>query len=511
MVARRARAHVARMPSTRSATGAPSAPSDRRAPADAHVVVVGGGISGLSAAERLTREDAAVRVTVLEGAPRLGGPIQTERRDGFVLELGPDVVVASKPATRALCERLGIGHRLHGTNPAARGAYVLRGGRLHRLPPGLSGLMPTRLLPFIASGLLSPAGKTRVLAEPLVPGRVHGPEESVAEFVTRRLGREMYERLVEPLLTGIYAGDGTALSLAATFPQLAAMERSHGGLLRGVRAARVAAEARAEPAGSVFLSLPTGMHELVEALERRLAATGRVTIRRRTQVRAVEPDGAGGARVRLADGETLEADAVVVATPAHAAAELLRDADVALAAELEGIPHTSTAIVTLAYDAASLPRRLDATGYVVPRVERREVMACTWSSTKFLGRAPADAALVRLFLGGAHHAHVVDEDETALVARARAELRETLGLEAAPRFSRVVRWERGMPQYHRGHRERVARVEARIAARHGWLALAGNAYHGVGIPDCIRSGERAAERALAAVASGAGVAAAVAA
>jgi oxygen-dependent protoporphyrinogen oxidase len=371
--------------------------------------------------------------------------------------------------------------------------------------------MPTRLLPFIASGLLSPAGKTRVLAEPLVPGRVHGPEESVAEFVTRRLGREMYERLVEPLLTGIYAGDGTALSLAATFPQLAAMERAHGGLLRGVRAAPSRRRRAREPAASAFLSLPTGDARAGRGARAAAGRTGRVTIRRR-DAGAGRGAGRRGRRPRAPrrrrDARGRRGDR------RHAGARrgaLLREADAPLAAELDAIAHTSTAIVTLAYDAASLPRRLDATGYVVPRVERREVMACTWSSTKFLGRAPADAALVRLFLGGAHHAHVVDEDETALVGRARAELRETLGLEAAPRFSRVVRWERGMPQYHRGHRERVARVEARIAARHGWLALAGNAYHGVGIPDCIRSGERAAERALAAVASGAGVAAAVAA
>jgi oxygen-dependent protoporphyrinogen oxidase len=499
------------MLSSRAAAGASPAPTDACVPSGAHVVIVGGGISGLSAAECLVRSDVAVRVTVLEGSSRLGGPIQTERRDGFVLELGPDVVVASKPAARALCERLGIGDRLHGTNPAARGAYVLRGGRLHRLPPGLSGLMPTRLLPFLASGLLSPLGKARALAEPLVPGRVHGPEESVAEFVSRRLGREMYERLVEPLLTGIYAGDGASLSLAATFPQLAAMERAHGGLLRGLRAARRAAESRAEPSSSAFLSLPTGMHELVEALERRLAASGRVTIRRRAEVRAVEADGTGGARVRLAAGEAIDADAVIVATPAHAAGALVRGADAPLAAELDAIVHSSTAIVTLAFDAASLGRRLDATGYVVPRAERREVMACTWSSTKFLGRAPGDAALVRLFLGGSHHPAVVDEDDASLLARARAELRETVGVRADPRFVRVVRWPKGMPQYHRGHRERVARIEQRVEARHAWLSLAGNAYHGVGIPDCIRSGERAAERALAAVAHRAGPARAAAA
>lgn len=500
----------------RAAALADGPPSGASAAGGPSVVIIGGGISGLAAAERLVRAHPRVRVTVLEGSARLGGVIQTERVDGFVMERGPDVVVASKPAVRELCERLGIAGRLHGTNPAAHGAYVYRRGRLHRLPPGLTGLMPTRLLPFVTSGLLSPLGKARVLMEPLVPGRVHGPEESVAEFVTRRLGREMYERLTEPLLTGIYAGDGERLSLEGTFPQLAAMEREHGGLLRGLHAQRAAAAgaaaarpaagaAKASAKASAFLSLPTGMHELIEALERTLAATGRVHVRREARVRAVLPTGAvdgdaPAARVLLADGQALAAHAVIVATPAHVAAGLVASADHALARELDAIEYSSTALVSLAYRAADVPRRLDATGYVVPRVERRPVMACTWNSTKFLGRAPAGMALFRLFFGGAHRPELFECDDATLQAMARQELRETLGVAAEPHLVRVARWERGMPQYHRGHRERVARIE-RLVGRHAWLALAGNAYHGVGIPDCIRTGAAAADRALAAVAA----------
>jgi oxygen-dependent protoporphyrinogen oxidase len=251
------------------------------------------------------------------------------------------------------------------------------------------------------------------------------------------------------------------------------------------------------PATSTFLSLPTGMHELVEALEPALLASGRVTIRRRAVVRAVVRDEAGGGRVLLADGAALEADAVVVATPAHVAATLVAGADAELGRALDGIEYSSTATISLAFATADVPRKLDATGYVVPRAEHRPVMACTWNSTKFLGRAPAGSALFRLFFGGAHRPELFARSDDELLAMARAELREVLGVTAEPRFTRVARWERGMPQYHRGHRERVARIEELVETRHPWLALAGNAFHGVGIPDCIRSGEAAAARALA--------------
>ena len=468
-----------------------------------HVVVVGGGISGLAAAERLAR-DEGVDVTVVEADVRLGGIVQTERVDGFLIERGPDVVVAAKPATRALCERLGIADRLHGTS--VRGAYVSRRGRLRRLPQGLSGLMPTRLAPLALSGLLSPWGLLRVAAEPLRASGDPAEEETVAAFMVRRLGREMYERISEPLLTGIYAGAGTRLSIDATFPQLRAMERSHGSLLRGFRARAAApavapavAPAAGEAAPSPFLSLPTGMGELVETLEATLARSGRVVVRRATPVRAiVAPEPAAGrpARVTLDGGETLACDAVIVATPAPMTATLLHPVDPLLSREIGAIEQGSTAHVTLGYPLADVPRALDATGYVVPSIEGRAVLACTWASSKLPGRAPADAALFRLFVGGARRPELVDRPDDELVAIARAELAEMLGVRAAPRLVRVTRWRGAMPQYHVGHVARVERIEARAAA-HRWLGVAGNAYRGVGVPDCIASGERAAERVLA--------------
>jgi protoporphyrinogen/coproporphyrinogen III oxidase len=313
----------------------------------------------------------------------------------------------------------------------------------------------------------------------------------------RRVGRELYERLMEPLLTGIFAGDGSRLSLAATFPQLSALEREHGSLFRGVRAQRAAAGGR-PPAHPPFMAPRGGMQELIDALERTLRGSGRVEIRLGTPVAALAPaaDPVEGAVVSLADGTTLRGDAVIVATPAPVAASLLAPLDPALGADLAAIELGSTATVTLAYRATDVPRPLDATGYVVPRIEGRPVLACTWVSSKFAGRAPAGTVLLRLFFGGARRPELVEQDDDARVALARAEVREVLGAVAEPTLVRVVRWRRAMPQYHVGHVARVERIERRVAAL-PWLALAGNAYRGVGIPDCIRSGELAADRVVA--------------
>jgi oxygen-dependent protoporphyrinogen oxidase len=475
--------------------------SGRESSRERHVVVVGGGISGLAAAERLARAREALRITLVESSARLGGCIGTERVDGFVIERGPDVFLASKPAALELCERVGIAARVIATRPEARGSYVVRGGRLHRLPEGMSGLVPTRLAPFARSALVSPWGKLRVALEWMVPRRDATDEESVERFVTRRVGREMYERVVEPLLSGIYAGDGARLSLDATFPRLRAMEREHGGLLRGIRAARAnGAGAMPSIAGlgkgrTGFLSLVGGLGELVDGVAHALGEAG-VEVRTGARVERIEPRRAGRlARVTLEGGEVLEADAVIVATPAPVTAALLADADAALARELASIEHASTAIVTLGYGPGAAPRADDATGYTVPRVERRPVLACTWSASKFEGRAPAGHSLFRVFVGGVGREAELARDDASLVALARAELGEMLGVAGEPVLARVVRWERTMPQYDLGHRARLQRIDARVAALDG-IALAGSAQLGVGIPDCVRSGERAAEGSL---------------
>ncbi|MEO7966118.1 MAG: protoporphyrinogen oxidase [Gemmatimonadaceae bacterium] len=485
-----------------------------------HIVVIGGGISGLAAAERLTRssQDGPRRmsppsVTVLETNFTLGGCIGTECTGGFVIERGPDVVLAAKPAVLELAERVGVADRLIGTRAEARGSYVMRKGQLIRLPEGVSGLLPGRFAPFACTRLLSPLGKLRVALEWAVPRRRNSTEETIESFVTRRLGREMYARVIEPLLSGIYAGDGARLSLDATFPQFRALEREHGGLLRATRRRTTSQESehgrgtyrdssgsRQSPGSSLsskFLSFSAGLGELVDGVSAVLRSRG-VTIRYGAAVaRVAFADGADidHVRITLATGEVVYANAVIVATSALAAAALLANADAELARLLGEIPHASTAVVTLAYHIHDVPVPLDATGYTVPRAEGRSVLACTWSSAKFVGRAPDGFALFRVFLGGVGRETALDVGDEALVELARVELRDTLRVTGHPALTRVARWNHAMPQYVVGHGARVTRIRDRLVAL-PLLALAGNAYEGVGIPDCIRGAAQAAERLL---------------
>jgi len=456
------------------------------------ILVVGGGIAGLAAAYRLAREVRAATVTLIESEPRLGGKILTERVGGFILEGGPDSFLSSKARGLGLCRELGLAERLHGTNERLRRTYVLRAGQLFDLPEGLSGLVPSRLEPIARSPLLSPWGKLRFIGEYLVKPRSAAGDESVASFVRRRLGGEAYARLIEPLLSGIYAGDGEQLSLAATFPHLRQTELEHGGLMKGMldRAGQPATTKSSAPKLPPFLTMPGGLGEIVDALEARL--TG-VEI-----LRGVSATGLARAgktyRLTLSTGETREAEAVILATPAYVSAELTAGLDAPLAEALRGIPYSSTATVYLAYSAENVPRPLDGYGYIIPRAEGRPILACTWTSSKFANRAPEGFGLIRVFLGRAGQPDVLAQDDAALVGLARAELAGTLDIQAPPAFQRVFRWPRAMPQYNLGHLERVAAIEKRLEALPG-LFVAGNAYRGVGLPDCIASGETAAERA----------------
>jgi oxygen-dependent protoporphyrinogen oxidase len=452
-----------------------------------HIVIVGGGITGLAAAQRLRKLQPQARLILLESDARLGGKIVTEHVDGFVVEGGPDSFLASKPRGVGLCRELGMESRLCGVRGSVRRAYVMRDQKLHELPDGLTGLIPTRLGPIVRSRLLSPLAKARLALDLYLPPRPGQEDESLATFTRRRLGREAYEHLVEPLMSGIYAGDGEQLSLAATFPQLRQAEREHGSLIRGV----IAAKPRYVPGAkrrSGFLTPANGMAELVHTLE---ASLGKVDVRlgaRVTQVSAV-----GKAyRIQLADGRQLIADALILAAPAYVNAELLSGIDAELAAALRGIPHVSTATVSVAYPLAQVPRTLDAHGYLIPRAEGRQLLACTFTSLKFAQRAPEGYVLIRAFVGRAGREEVLAGSNEDLLALVRAELRRTLGISAYPLLSRVYRWPQGMPQYTLGHLVRVSQIERRLTA-HAGLYLAGNAYLGVGIPDCIASGESAAE------------------
>ncbi len=455
------------------------------------VVIIGGGIAGLAAAYRLTQTAPERAITLIEGDTRLGGKIVTERVDGFVIEGGPDTFLSLKPRGLGLCRELGLEDRLHGTNEKIRRTYVMRGGKLYELPEGLTGLIPSRFGPMARTSLISPVGKFRMGLDYFIPSRSPDGDESLAAFVERRLGHELYDRLIEPLMGGIYAGDGEELSLAATFPQLRQAELEHGGLIKGM----VAAKKRQQPEGtkklSAFLTPTTGLAEIVEALEAKLSGVEARLGNRTARVDAAS----GGYAVVLENGESIRADAVIFATPAFAAADLVAELDPEMAKTLREIPYVSTATVSVAYPLAHIPRPLDGYGYIIPRAEGRPILACTWTSTKFPHRAPEGFGLIRAFIGRAGQEDLIGRSDDELLDLVHDELRRTLGITAPPVLHRVFRWPKAMPQYTLGHLDRLALIDKRLAAHPG-LFVAGNAYRGIGLPDCIASGEAAAEATL---------------
>lgn len=459
------------------------------------VVVVGGGISGLAAAHRLVevgrQRAAAIEVTLVEASPRLGGVIHTEYADGFVLEHGPDSLLSEKPWARNLAERLGLGSRIIPTRDRHRGTYVVRAGKLVPLPEGFLMMAPTRAGTFLRSPVFTWAGKARIALDLLLPRGGRG-DESLASFVRRRFGQEALERVVQPLVAGIYTADPEQLSLAATMPRFLEMERTHRSLILAMRAAQANAPAEASGARwSLFFNFDRGTQVLVDELARRLPPDA---VHVGTSALALER-GADAWRVVTATG-AFDADAVIVATPAHAAAGIVAPLLPPLAMELGAIRCSSAAVVLLAYRAADVPRVIDGFGFVVPLVERRRIIAGSYSTLKYAGRSPEGCMLLRAFVGGFGQEATLALDDEAMLASVRAEFADLLGIHAAPTLSRVHRWENSMPQYALGHLERVARIETLSASLPG-IELAGNAYRGVGIPDCIRDAEAAAERVAA--------------
>lgn len=455
------------------------------------VVVIGGGIAGLTAAYRL--RCAGVPILLVEAGARLGGKILTERRGEFVLEGGPDAFLATKPHGRELCEELGIA--IVGSNREVRRAFIMRDGRLHPLPDGFTGVAPRRIGPMIRTPLLSVRGKLRMALEWFVPKRTDGADESMAALVRRRAGNEAWERLVEPLVTGVCAGDGESLSARAAFPMLPAAEDRHGGFIRAGRAAR--ATGPSLPTALMFATPRQGLGELVGTLVKRIGDDAIAVGRPATAIRRE----GGSITVAFADGTSQPASAVIVATPAAPAADMLRGADPDLAGDLDGIEYVSTATVSLAYPTAAVGTPLDGHGYVIPRREGSPILACTITSTKFPHRAPAGWTLVRAFVGRAGQPDALAHDDDALIALARDGIEHHLGIGEAPAWARVFRWPDAIPQYNVGHLARVERIESRLAALPG-VYLAGHTLRGIGIPDCIASGERAAAAAVAHVESG---------
>ena len=473
------------------------------------IVVIGGGISGLAAsyrvAERSAQEGRPVEILLLEAGTRTGGSIRTYRRDGFICEGGPDSFISEKPEAVALARRIGLEKHLIQTTQAHRRSFIVRNGRLYPVPEGFQLLAPTRFWPFVTTKIFSWPGKARMALDLILPRRAAAngaDDESLAQFVRRRLGREALERMAQPMVGGIYTSDPESLSLRATMPRFLEMERKDRSLLLGMWKARRKAETNAPQRGtsgarySLFLSFDEGMQMLVEHLSQRLPSRA---VRFQSGVEDLAFDGEKQQwRVRVVDGETIQGDAVCLALPAYAAAKLLRGTDPQLAAELDAIPYASTATVNLAYRRADIPHPLDGFGFVVPFTERRTILACTFSSVKFAGRAPEGHALLRAFVGGALQPETFALDEEAMTRAVRGDLRALLGIERPPLFTLVEKWPRSMAQYHLGHLERVRRIRERFSA-FPTLRTAGNAYGGAGIPDCIRSGETAADELIAAI------------
>jgi oxygen-dependent protoporphyrinogen oxidase len=465
------------------------------------VAVLGGGITGLAAAYRLRELAAAhempLETVLLESSARVGGALETIRSNDYVIETGADSILSEKPSVLRLVKRLGLQADVIGTQERFRRTYVVHDGKLVAIPDGFSLMAPALIRPVLSSGLFSPLGKLRILAEPLIPRRRRRDDESLAAFVRRRLGREVLDRVAQPLAGGIYTADPAILSVAATMPRFVEMERRYGSLIRGLKAASRSNRAAREASGarwSLFISFLGGIAQLTDALAIRLGNS----VRCRTQVTGLERQAPAERprrrawRLRLEDDLSVEADAIVCAIPGYAAAPLLRPHSEALAALLEEIEYASAAIVNMAFREADFANVPPSFGFVVPAVERRKIIAGSFSSLKYSGRAPAGMVLARVFLGGALQKDMMALDDSELLAAATEEFAGLLGVKAVPALTHVRRWPRSMPQYAVGHLQRVVEIEREAAQLHRF-AIAGASLRGVGIPDCVQSGESAAD------------------
>lgn len=452
-------------------------------------LVIGGGLSGLSVAHRLLELDPSHDVRVLEASARVGGWLDTVERDGFIIETGPDSIVTDKPAALALVRRLGLEGEVIRTRKSPRGAYVVRGGRLVKVPAGFSLMAPTQLMPWATTPAVSLRAKLRAGMDLFFRPQKRPGEQSVAEFVRRHFGPEILDRLAQPLVAGIYGGDPERLSLNATMPRFIDMERQSGSVVRAMLARARGDDGQSDGARyGLFVAFRRGMRTLIDGLSDRLE--GRIELHQPVVRVAKVPD---GFLVETAAGQRREAQNLVLALPAWASGELLAPVDAELSRALGAIAYGSAATVTMAWPREAIPHPLAGFGFVVPSIEKRRVLAATFSSVKWEGRAPEGQALIRVFVGGTHAPALASLSDSHLCTIAREELAELLGVVAPPTFSLVRRYERAMPQYHVGHLDRAQAVEARQAATPG-LHVVGNALRGVGIPDTIRYAEAAAER-----------------
>jgi oxygen-dependent protoporphyrinogen oxidase len=465
------------------------------------IIVIGGGIAGLAATHRLIElkkeKSLDIAVVLLEASGRLGGPIATERVGDFLIEAGPDSFITEKPWALRLCERLGLTSRLTSTQAAHQRIYIVHNGRLEPLPEGFFLLAPTRFWPFVQTPLFSLTGKLRMAADIFLPRSALNGDESLGAFVRRRFGAEALERVAQPLVGGIYAADPDQLSLGATMPRFKEMERIHRSIILAM-VAEQKRRARNRETGSgarwsLFVTLAGGMQEVVDRIASRLPE-GCVSLNTPIK-RLIRRTDKELWTLTTAANESYEVDGVILATPSFQTADLLGGFASGAADDLKQITYASTATVSIAFRQKDFPRPLDSFGFVVPVIESRKIMACTFSSLKYPGRAPEGYVLLRVFVGGSLQPRLYQDADATMERNVRDELASLLGVIAEPVFSRIWRHPNSMPQYHVGHEARIQRIEAQLA-KFPSLGLAGSAYHGVGIADCVRTGEEAAERVV---------------
>ncbi len=479
------------------------------------IIIVGGGVSGLGAAYKVARaasEGHDVEFVLFEKDPRLGGKIRTEivwdpsDEGKFIVDGGPDCFLTEKPACHRVAKLTGIFNDELPTDESRKRTWILSRGKLHQMPDGIFMFAPTKFLPFATTGLFSWPGKIRMAMDLFIPPKKVKPgelnDETLESFVVRRMGRECLDRLAEPLVGGVHASDPSKMSLAATFPRLLEMEQTYGSLMKGFLAARrkVDEMRRKYPAQpgekprTFFTSFLNGMQEITD---RMADAAGRKKMRTAMAVTGLRHHDGGVWSVSLSDGSTVDGEAVIIATESWAAEPLVRPHDEVIANALASIPASSSATVSVAFNEEEVGFDLNAFGVLCPLVEGRALMAATYSSTKWPGRAPPGKVLLRGFVGGPHNQEILKRSDQELVQTVTTEFHGILGLNpfAKPLFSRVFRWHLGMPQYTLGHLERIARIDDRSARIPG-LAIAGGSYRGVGVPNCIESGERAVSKIL---------------
>ena len=458
------------------------------------VAIVGGGISGLSLAYFLERKAAALdrqlAINLFESSSRLGGKIRTVKTNDLTLELGAESFLSRKSAAIELCRAVGIDGEggLRGTRPENRKSFVWHSGRLHQLPAGLSGFVPVQLSSLFSSSLLGFGGKLRVLGDYFVPPRRSTDDESIGNFITRRLGKAAYQRLVEPLLCGIYAGDGWQLSLSATYPELRQLERAHGSLIRGLRWRQRNQDPIEGESWTPFVTLAKGVSQLIEAVNCQLTQTSIhlncavVDLRqdnKHWQIVTADPISVSNSNLA-----TDQYDAVILACPAFRASTIVKSISPDLSAILDRIPHVSTITVNLWLRSATDQLPLDGYGFVIPSEEQQGITAITWTSSKHFDRAPDQTTLLRVYLGRAGAEADCDMSDDEVMAIVYQELKRTMGIKRVPDGFLIQRWPQGSPQYTLGHVDRLDQINAQLSGLPG-LYLGGASYRGVGIPDCI--------------------------